>query len=117
MAVKKKTPVAKAAIVAKSLENALVNLEAAFESGTKAAAERSQTANQLAKLVAKLSKRQTALTKRKKLATARVKKEASADNKNALRDVTKELDGLPVERLDASVNPVRSGLMKKEFQA
>lgn len=97
MAVKKKKPVAKAVVVAKSLENALVNLEAAFESGTKAVVERTQTGSQLAKLVARLSKRQSALLKRKKLATARVKKEASADNKKALSDVTKELDAVKKE--------------------
>ena len=97
MAVKKKKPIAKAIMVAKSLENALVNLEAAFESGTKAVAERSQTGSQLAKLVARLSKKRAALMKRKKLATTRVKKEASADNKKALRDVTKELDTIKKE--------------------
>lgn len=97
MAVKKKKTVAKAAVVAKSLENALVNLEAAFESGTKAVAERSQTGSQLAKSVARLTKKQATLVKRKKLAAARVKKEASADNKKALRDVTKELDDVKKE--------------------
>jgi hypothetical protein len=97
MAVKKNKPIAKAGMVAKSLENALINLEAAFESGTKAVAERTQTGSQFAKLVARLSKKRAALMKRKKLATARVKKEASADNKKALRDVTKELDAVKKE--------------------
>jgi hypothetical protein len=97
MAVKKKTLVAKAVMVEKSLENALVNLEAAFESGTKAAAERTQTGSQLAKLVARLSKKRAALMKRKKLAKTRVEKEASVDNKKALRDVTKELDTIKKE--------------------
>ncbi|MGD8594953.1 MAG: hypothetical protein PVF82_19150, partial [Gammaproteobacteria bacterium] len=94
MAVKKKKPIAKAGMVAKSLENALVNLEAAFESGTNAVAERAQNGSQYAKLVARLSKKRATLLKRKKLATTRVQKEPSADNNKALRDVKKELDGV-----------------------
>ena len=97
MAVKKKKPIAKSSMVEKSLENSLVNLEAAFESGTKTVAERTQTGSQLAKLVARLSKKRAALMKRKKLATARVNKEASVDNKKALHDVTKELDTIKKE--------------------
>ena len=97
MAVKKKKPIAKSAMVEKSLENALVNLDAAFESGTNAVTQRTQTGRQLARLVARLSKKRAALMKRKILATARVKKEASVDNKKALRDVTKELDTIKKE--------------------
>lgn len=121
MAVKKKKPIAKAVMVEKSLENALVNLEAAFESGTNAVAERSQTGSQSAKLVARLSKKRVALMKRKKLATDRVKKEASVDNKKALRDLTKELDTIKKE-LDkakiakdannAELNPLRAALKR-----
>ncbi|MGD8938868.1 MAG: hypothetical protein PVJ72_05775 [Gammaproteobacteria bacterium] len=97
MAVKKKKPIAKAGMVAKSLENALVNLEAAFESGTNAVAERAQNGSQYAKLVARLSKKRATLLKRKKLATTRVQKEPSADNNKALRDVKKELDSVTKE--------------------
>jgi hypothetical protein len=97
MAAKKKQSIAKAAMVAKSLENALVNLEAAFESGTKAVTERTQNGSQFAKLVARLSKKRATLMKRKKLTTERIKKDASAENKKALRDVTKELDTVTKE--------------------
>ena len=97
MAVKKKNSIAKAVMVAKSLENALVNLEAAFESGTKAAAERAQNGSQFAKAVERLSKKRAMLLKRKMLAAARVKKEASADNKKALLAVTKELNTVTTE--------------------
>ena len=103
MAAKKKTSIAKAGMVSKSLENALLNLEAAFESGTKAVTQRAQNGSQFAKLVARLSKKRSTLLKRKKLATARVKKESSADNRKALKDVTKELDTVTKELGKAKV--------------
>lgn len=103
MAVKKKKPIVKATVVAKSLENALTNLEAAFDSGSKAVAERAKNGSQNAKTVARLSKKRATLAKRKTLATARVKKDGSADNKKALSAVTKELNSVAGELNKAKV--------------
>ena len=92
-----KKAVVKSAVMAKTLDSALAGLATICESGGKAADSRAKDGKKLAASSKRLSKKRTTLVKRKKTAAAKLKKDVTADNRNALKTVEKELAAVAKE--------------------
>lgn len=91
MARAKKT-IAKSSAVEKNLQTALDKLALATTAVDKAVVVRARDAKKNTAAVKRLAKRKATLTKRKALANRRVKKASSAETRQALRTVTKDLN-------------------------
>jgi len=86
-----KKAVVKSAAMAKTLDSALAGLATICDSGSKAIDSRSKDAKKFAAAFKRLSKKRLTLNKRKKALAAKIRKDASADNKKALKATEKEL--------------------------
>ena len=91
MAAKKK-PVTRNSVIAKSIDTAVSNLEAALEKANKAVVARSTESKKLLNESRRLRKRRMTHMNRKKRAVAADKKNSTGDTRKALRAVTSELN-------------------------
>ncbi len=87
-----KKPVTRNSVIAKSIDSAVYNLEAALEKADKAIAVRSAESKKLLNESRRLRKRRMTQMNRKKRAVAADKKNSTGDTRKALRTVTSELN-------------------------
>jgi predicted nucleic acid-binding Zn-ribbon protein len=92
MAASKKKPVTRNSVIAKSIDTAVSNLEAALEKANKAVVVRTAESKKLLNESRRLRKRRMAQMNRKKRAVAADKKNSTGDTRKALRVVTSELN-------------------------
>ena len=87
-----KKPVTRNSVIAKPIDSAVFNLEAALEKADKAIAVRSAESKKLLNESRRLRKRRMTQMNRKKRAVAADKKNSTGDTRKALRAVTSELN-------------------------
>ena len=92
MAVSKKQPVARNAVIANSITTAVYNLEVALEKANKAIAARSAESKKLMTESRRLRKRHVAQMNRKKRAIAAEKKNSTAETRKAVKATIAELN-------------------------
>jgi len=91
MAVKKKTPVTKNAVIANTIASSVSNLKLALEKADKAVSERSSESKKLMIETRRLRKRRIAQMGKKKRAIAANKKNPSVDSGKAVKAIKSEL--------------------------
>ncbi len=92
MAITKKQPVARNAVIANSINTAVSNLEIALEKANKAITARSAESKKLMNESRRLRKRHVAQMNRKKRALAAEKKNSTAETRKAVKVAVSELN-------------------------